>query len=158
MPRALRQADKPEHGLDPFPAFPTRQRFQKEGQRDVLRRRQHRQQVVELEDDAERLMAPTGAAALAHRGDVAAIDGNPTRLDVVQTRDQVQQRRLAGARGSHDGNEIAAGNGERQAVKDDGTILAFAKSLADVGELHIGVCPIVHVLSLLPACGQRPLG
>ena len=50
--------------------------------------------------------------------DVVAVDADRSRCDVVEARDQRHHRRLAGTRGADEGDRLAGGDVERDAVED----------------------------------------
>ena len=93
MRAAIREPDLVEHAVEPggvdlLAGDPQRQRH-------VLLRGQHRQQVEELEDEADVRAAQLRQLGVGHLRDVVAgdLDGALGRL--VETREQVHQRRLA---------------------------------------------------------------
>jgi hypothetical protein len=79
-------------------------------QEDVLLGGQHRQQVEELEDEADVLAAQQRDAAVGQRADVLAADRHPAARRPVEGGEDVHQRRLAGARRAHDGDQLGRVN------------------------------------------------
>ncbi len=59
MPRPVAEPDEAEHRFHPGAPLGLRERAQEQRQLDILGRIQHRHQIVELEDDPERLRAPS---------------------------------------------------------------------------------------------------
>ena len=126
--RAIGQADHLQRDLRrACGARPCRQLRQQQRQLDVALGGQHRQQVVELEDEAD-VVARASAASWppdelvdAHAAD---LDGAGGRR--VEPADQVEQRRLAGARRSHQGQEVALGDVEVDALQHVDALAAAA--------------------------------
>jgi hypothetical protein len=87
--------------------------------RHVVQRAELGQQVVELVDEAQVLVAPAALFGRAHRGEVAAHQGHAARGRRVQPAQQVQQRALARARRTHHGQRLAgaARAGSRRAAR-----------------------------------------
>ncbi len=95
-----------------------RQRGQQQRQFDVALGGQHRQQVVHLEHEADVIRAPAAELAVAHRVGALAGDFDRARGRPVEAADQVQQRRLAGARRAHQRQEIPFGDVQVERVQD----------------------------------------
>ena len=76
-------------------------------QRDVLGGRERRQQVVGLEDEADAIAPELREPALAQALERDAVDGDAARGRPVEPGHDVHERRLAGARRAHDGDELA---------------------------------------------------
>ena len=91
-----READGGEAVLDLGP-FARDNVAKQQRQFHVLVRREHRQQVVELEDEADVPRPPAGQLALGHLGDFQSADDDAARR-LIQPGDQVQERRLASGR------------------------------------------------------------
>ena len=97
------------------------------GKQDVFERGERGDELVGLEDEADGL--PRTWASLIF-GKVA--DGGAVEVDVagggrVEAGEQAEQRGFAGAGGAHDGDELAAWDGEVEAFEDvDG-----ARAVAD---------------------------
>ena len=70
--------------------------------------RQHRQQVEELEDEAELVAAQLGQLAVVEAGDLVAVERDRARGRRVEAGEDVHQGRLARARRAHDRGEAAA--------------------------------------------------
>ena len=140
---------------------------QEERQLDVLERVQDREQVVELEDEADRVGTATPRAAIC---DIVAMsraaDDDPAARRRVDARDQIQERRLARARRSHQGDVLALGNLEVDVVEDRDLDLVSAIDLFDVVDaisgssflLLLPLEPCLHPASEVPAGdGDQPL-
>jgi hypothetical protein len=99
----------------------------------VLGRREHRHEVVELEDEPDRRGAVLrGVAELV---DPLAADPDLARVGPVESADEVEQRALAAARGAGHGDELARGRLERDLVeRDDAALLVGLPHPVD-GEL-----------------------
>ena len=100
----------------------------RERQRDVLLRRQRRQQVERLEHEPDVLAAQARERAVGHRGDLLAADPDRPGRRPVEPGEQVHERGLAGAGRAHDGRELAGGDVERDAAQgvDGGVAVAVA--------------------------------
>src|SRR4029079_6738638 len=55
--------------------------------------------------------------AVVERGHVGAVDGHGARRGLIERTEQVQHRRLAGARRADDGHQLAGRHRERHAVE-----------------------------------------
>ena len=99
-----------------------------ERQHDVLGRREHREQVEELEDEADVVAAQLRERGVVEAGDVDAGDGDLARGGRVEAGEDVHERRLAGARRAHDGGQAALGDVDRDAAQgvDGGVAVAVA--------------------------------
>src|SRR5688500_5037893 len=82
--------------------------------RDVVAHRRTEQARV-LRDHAE-LPAQIGRIPLLERH---AVERDPTRYRPIEARDQARERRLAGARRTHDGDELAWLDREAHVVDDE---------------------------------------
>ncbi len=80
----------------------------RERQHQVLLGGEHRQQVEELEDEAELLAAQLGQLAVVEAGDLLAVEQDGAGGRLVEAGEDVHQGRLAGARRPHDRGEAAA--------------------------------------------------
>src|SRR5215470_11369343 len=132
MLHAIGEADERQRRLDVLVTHPARQPGQRERQLDVLERGQHRHQVVELENEADRARPPVGELRLAEPRDVDAVDQDLARIGLVDPGDQVEQRRLARAGRPHQAEEVAALHVERDVVQHRHHLPAAAVGLEDV--------------------------
>ena len=137
---AIRQPDDLQR--DARALLPLRLRELREQQRqlDVLLGRQHGQQVVELEDEPDVLRAPLrelAAAEGAHRHAVH-FDGAAGRR--VEAADQIEQRRLAGSRRSHQREEIALRNLQVHALEHVDALAAAGEMFVDVFDANEFIC------------------
>ena len=98
----------------------------RERQHDVLLRREDRQQVEELEHEADVAPAQERQLAVAHRRDLAVLDDDVPGGRTVKPGQDVHKRRLAGAGRPHDSRELALRNLQRHVVErvDCGVALA----------------------------------
>ena len=88
---------------------------ERQRERDVLPRGQHRDEVVRLEDEAE-LVAPERREPLVVEvGQLLAGDDDRAGRRAVESGEQVHQRGLAGPGGPHDRGELAGGELEADA-------------------------------------------
>ena len=104
-------------------------RVSSRGQFDVLLRREGRQQVIELEDEAD-----VGRPPVGQFGGGQALDPPPGDPDgavgrTIQTGDQVEQGALAGAGRPHQGEKVALRDVQVDMVQD---LDPFATPLIDL--------------------------
>ena len=85
-------------------------------QRDVLGRGQRGDQVEVLEDVADRRTPHPGAALVAERAEVDALDADRAGGRLVEPAGQGEQGRLAGAGRAHDRDQLAGVGAERDAT------------------------------------------
>jgi hypothetical protein len=104
------------------------QRGQQQRQLDVLLRRQHRHQVVALEDEADVLGAPGGQRVRCPARRCAGRRRELAGAGRVEAADQVEQGGLARARRPHQRDEVALGDVQVDAVQH-----LDALGAADVG-------------------------
>src|SRR5437879_2593821 len=94
--QAVGKANRADHTVEPLlVGFLPGER---ERQRDVLDRRERRDQVVRLEDEPDLVPADDRQLLLGARGDLDVAQQDATRRDAVAPGETVQQRRLARAR------------------------------------------------------------
>ncbi len=106
MGAAILEADGADQLVDPLAVgLATGDR---ERQHQILLGGKDRQQVEELEDEAELLAAQLGQLAVIEPGDLLAVEQDGASRRLVEAGEDVHQRRLARARGTHDRGEAAA--------------------------------------------------
>ena len=88
-----------------------------ERQLDVLVHRQVADQVEALEHESDGATSHLGPLALRQPGGFLTRQLVRARGRLIEQAHQVQQRGLATARRPHDGNELAAPDGQRDAVE-----------------------------------------
>ena len=88
-------------------AFAARHTLIEERQLHVLYRCLEADEVKALEDEADEVVAVFGGATLTEIFDERAVEDVLATVVVVENAQDVEQRRLAGARRSHDGDELA---------------------------------------------------
>src|SRR5262249_53388438 len=94
--------------LDVTAALPRAQPGEQKRQLDVLGRREHRHQVIELKNEADVGGSPTSKLALPEDVDPRTLDVDLARIRSIDTAEQIEQGGLARAGRSHDGDEIVA--------------------------------------------------
>src|SRR5829696_3792393 len=129
--QAVAQADRVDQPVEPLAlrlAPGDRQR-----QDDVLLRSENRDQVEELEDEAELVATQPRERSVVQPGDLHSVDRDAARCRPVETGEDVHERRLAGARGAHDRAEATALEpyGHARERVDGG--VALAEAAANVG-------------------------
>ena len=124
-------------------------------QQDVLEEVQLRQQVVELEDEADAVVAQAAPGTPAQREDVAPLIRDRAFVRQIQGSEDVQQGALAAAAGAHDGDELARLDGQGGAVEH-----AHRLAPHDVGlEQALGFQQwFTHNAGHPPAKPERPTG
>jgi hypothetical protein len=110
-----------------------------QGQLDVLHRRRARQEVEPLEDEAELRVAQVGELRLAHRLDGDAVEHVVSARRLVEAAEDVQHRRLAGARRAHDRHQLTGVHREVHAAERVHRTVAFAVDASDVVERDDGM-------------------
>src|SRR4029453_11540818 len=103
---AVAETDRLDERLQPVAVYALAADAQ--WQRDVLLGGQDREQVVSLEDEADGAAAQEREVAVVEGVETGAVDLDPAVGGPVQPGEDVQQRRLARARGAHEGGEAAS--------------------------------------------------
>ncbi len=133
------QPDGIEQGHRPRLPFTPRQLLdQVHRQHDVLDQAERRQQLKELEDDAQMFATPDGQLVFGHRMHRLAGDDDLPLAGVVDAGDHVEQRRFAVARRADDGHELAGHDVERDAFEDGHVAVADVEAFDDVLDLDDG--------------------
>jgi hypothetical protein len=112
---AVGQADLLDEFVEPLRVRLAAGQLERQG--DVLGRGEHREQVEELEDEADVVAPQAGERGVVELGDVEAGDGHVARRGLVQTGEDVHQRRLARARRAHHGGQVAGGDVDADAAQ-----------------------------------------
>ena len=112
---AVLEAGRRQELLEPLALGP--RACDRERQGDVLLRRQHREQVEELEDEADVATPELREVVVLERRDVDAVDLDRAARRLVETGEDVHERRLARPGRAHDRCQVAAGDVERDAAK-----------------------------------------
>src|SRR5690242_4483874 len=105
----------------------------RERQDQVLLGGEDRQQVEELEDEAELVAAQLGQLAIVEAGDVDPVELDPARGRLVEASEDVHQGRLAGAGGPHDRGEAVALEAGRDAVEGVYRGVALPVAAVEIG-------------------------
>jgi hypothetical protein len=136
--QAIREPDHRQRRRRPLPPLGRRQGREQQRQLHVLERRQHRHQVVELEDEADVPRPPRRKLGFRERGDVRAghLQRPPRRL--VDAGDEVEQGGLAGARRAHQRDEVARGDLEIDVLEHGHDLRAAPVSLRHTRDAHDG--------------------
>ncbi len=87
------------------------------GHHDVLEGGELGEQVMELEDEADALVAECRELTARELGDVAALAGDRTRCGQVEGAEQVEQGALAGARRADDADHLSRRDHEVDAAQ-----------------------------------------
>ena len=83
---------------------------------DVLQHRELLDQVVRLKDEADPRRPNVAELVVVHPGDVVVAQEEVARGRPVEAAEQVEQRALARAGGTHDRDVVAGGDFERDAA------------------------------------------
>ena len=105
---------------------------------DVLLRRQHRQQVEELEDEADVLAPKLRQLRVVELADLGIGDPDVTVGRLIEAGEDVHERRLAGPRGAHHCGQLAASNLDRDTPQGVHGGLALAVLAGEVVGGHDG--------------------
>ena len=108
---ALALSDRPSRSSRSRPRVSAGLRFEPGDHRrqgHVLEHGHALEQVEELEDDPDVRAAHAGQLVLGLAGDLLVGEHDRALVGLVEAGDEVEQRRLAAARRSHDGDELAA--------------------------------------------------
>ena len=129
-------------------AFGFREIREQQRQLDVLKRGEHRDEVVHLEDEADVAGPPLGQLVGGHVRDFVAGDGDAAVRRDIEAAQQIEQGGLARAAGPHEGHEIAFVDVEIQALQHLDLFAAAAVGLVQTANLDEAVW----------FCHCRPLG
>src|SRR5262249_6301710 len=105
-------------------------------QLDVALRGEHRQQVVELEDEADVGGPPARELATRQLVDAPVVHHDGASARHVQAADEIQQGSLAGAGWPHQRDEVRARDIEVDAVQDFDGLAPAAVRLRQAADLH----------------------
>jgi hypothetical protein len=139
VPEAVAEAEPLEGLAGARLALAARDALVQQRRRDVLERRGPRQEVVGLEDEADRPAADRGEAVVGEAGDRRARELVLARRRPVEAAEDAHHRRLAGARGSEDGDELALVDRERdvaQGVDEDGAHVVGPADTLEAEQAH----------------------
>src|SRR5215212_6181699 len=126
-------------------SFLRRRSGNQEEQLDVLDRRQDRDQVVGLENEAHPLGPKACTLPVGHPGDGLAPDQDLALLELIKAGEAVEERRLPAPGGSHDGDHLAAGYREIHPSQGVDSYPACRVLLLDPAGLYHG--PVGGLLS-----------
>jgi len=131
----VREVHHAKGRLHVFAALRAAQARELQGQLHVLEGREHRDQVVELEDEPHVGGPPAGQLRLVEGRDVDAADDDRAAVDLVDPGDEIEQRALARARGAHQREELAFADVEVDVPQNGNDVAAALVGLADVSHL-----------------------
>ena len=127
-----RELDLLERGLRALEPLLLRHAGVDQRQLHVVQRRGARQQVEGLEDEADLLVADARQLVVVHLADLLAVQEVGALRRRVEAADQVHQRRLARARRPHDGDVLAALDGDGDAAQGVDLLVAHHIGLPEV--------------------------
>ena len=132
---ALGNAERVEELARALLGFGSRQAKDELRQHDVLERREFRQEMVELIDEADLRAAHAGALAVAELDAIDAVDHHGAAIGAFEQSGDVQQRRLPRPRGPEQGNGLAG-------IKRGGRAL---EHFDDAGALGVSALQVLKV-------------
>ena len=88
------------------------------GEEDIFERGEGGDELVGLEDEAEGAAADGGELVFGEVGDGGAVEVDVAGGRGIETGEEAEEGRLAGAGGAHDGEELSGGDGEGDAFED----------------------------------------
>ena len=103
-----------------------------EREQDVLLRGERRQELEELEDDADMLATPSCELVLAHLAHLAPREDDAPARGPVDASEQVEQCRFAAAGWAVDGEERLRRNGEGEIVQNGDGLCARGDDARDM--------------------------
>ena len=122
-----------------------------QGQLHVVKRRRPGQQVEGLKDETDLLVPDERQLVVVHDTDILSVQPIRTAGGRVETADEVHQRRLAGAGGPHDGDELAALDVDRDTLQRVDRFVAHSIGLPDfvgVDKQHRSQSPCARLSGL----------
>ena len=137
----VKQIDGLQCDLNTFSTFAGRHRQQQQRQFDVLIGGENGDEIMGLEDVAHAGCPPVGQLCTRQIRNVDSVDHDAAAVRLVDAGDQVQQRGLSGAAGSHQRNELALFNVHRHGVQRRNRLAAFVelfRHIPDLNQCHIG--------------------
>jgi hypothetical protein len=133
-----------------------------QGNLDVLDNRVLRQQVVRLKDEAQIAAADLGQLVVVHLRNVLVAEEVLPAGRPIQTAKQIEQRGLAGARRSHEGDEFALLDHQgdaAQGVYGDRLQVVVFDQIVDANDFgHEWICSGMKIRqagTAVPACRQE---
>src|SRR5208282_2218710 len=104
------EAELRQHRAGPFARLASGNARNQERQLHVLGRREHRQEVVRLKHEPHSARAILALRAVVHRMEVDPFERDRAAVDLVQSREAIEKRRLATSRRAHDREHLPAGD------------------------------------------------
>ena len=135
----LAQTDLREQRLGPRPPLGGRQPSDPERHLGVLERRELRQEVVELEDEADVAVPEGDELAIGHPRDLPPLDPDRPLVDAIQPAQHVQEGALPHAGGADDRHHLAARDRELHAAQHDEPPAGDRIALDDPRRLDAGL-------------------
>ena len=109
-------------------------------QQHVFKRGERGDELIALEDEADGAAAQLRELVFRHVADDGAVEGDLAFAGVIKPSEQAEQRGFTRAGGAHDGDELAAGDVEVDALEDVNGSGAGAQGLAQaVDDDHPGI-------------------
>src|SRR6185369_5084843 len=109
---------------------------QQQRQLDVLKRREHRNEVVHLEDKADVTRAPGCELASREVRDLVACNSNGSCAGQIDATKKIQQGAFAGSAWPHEGDELAGRHVQIQTLKNMDRFTTALISLIEPTDLY----------------------
>src|SRR5712692_10393277 len=131
MPGAVLQGDDAQRRGHVIPPLAPGERGQQQRQLHVPLRAEHRQEVVELEDESDVHRPPVRQLPARHLIDPLPRHVDAARAGAIQAGDEIEERSLARSGRAHQRQELAARDVEVQTVQHVDVFTAAAEDLFD---------------------------
>src|SRR5262245_53421067 len=146
MSHSVSEADRFEGGFDMRLSVRFAQVRQKQRQFNILEGSQYGNEIIKLKYQSNMTRSPGGNFAFVHGGDFFATDRHASGSRLINSGDQIQQCRLAGARWPHDRHERFARNVEGHIIQRAHLEFIALVGTSHMRQLHCAVSIIVFRL------------
>ena len=117
-------------------SLPPGQPGEQQGQFHVFKGREHRDELIKLEDEAHVGGPPIRQLGLGEGREVDAVHREVAGVRAVQPGDEVEQRGFPGAGRAHEGQKFPGLDGEADVLEDRQHLAAPPIGFIQVGDLH----------------------
>ena len=131
---SVEQSNGVKHCLGLFIGFQTRDVVKLERQTDIFTHRQGRDQVEELEDEADAGASKKSAIPFRQAGQILSVDPDVTAVRSVNAADQVEQGAFAAAAPAQDGGDLARLEFRMGVLQDKPAQITFVVGFGQVME------------------------
>src|SRR5712664_942335 len=133
---AVGEIDDTESGFHVFAPLRLRELGQQQRKLDVLKRREHGNQVVHLKNKADMARSPVREFAPRHVRDFVTVNSNAAGGGYVETTEKIEQRGLAGAAGTHESDKVTLVHIEIETLEDLNIFASSAVGLVQPANSH----------------------